>query len=182
MFVGAGDDYAAARCLSLNHLVETGFPLFCQSIEKMLKALIFLETGATPKVKGMDRHMPYALKEELQSSTDYGLDKYDDVLRRLFGHFQHRYHDNEDQSRIMGGRELEEFDELWMFLFELLSFPIEVKYRLKFVSMLFEENALTYMPTYRHWVTFQNKAMSPKLGEMELTYFLVREHYINSAS
>jgi Asp-tRNA(Asn)/Glu-tRNA(Gln) amidotransferase A subunit family amidase len=37
MLCGAGDDYAAARCLSFNLMMSSGFPLFCQSVEKLLK-------------------------------------------------------------------------------------------------------------------------------------------------
>src|SRR5713101_5927466 len=73
MFVGAGDDYAAARCLSLNLLMSSGYPLFSQSVEKLLKAIIFLETGKRAALKGPDRHNPYALKQELQTIADYDL-------------------------------------------------------------------------------------------------------------
>ena len=72
MFCGAGDDYAAARCLSFN-LMFSGFPLFSQSVEKFLKAIIFLETGQRSALRGLDRHNPYALKKELQETADYGL-------------------------------------------------------------------------------------------------------------
>jgi hypothetical protein len=179
MFGDAGDDYAAARCLVFN-LMVSGFPLFCQSIEKFLKAIIFLETGQKPIAKGSDRHNPYALKEELQKTTDYGLDKYDAVLKKLYGNYQHRYYDNPDRSGGMGSDEVDGFDELWMYLFEKAPFPIEVKYRLSFPAMLFEERTLQHWPTYRHWVIFQNKAIAPKLAEMQEMYLAVREHYIKS--
>jgi hypothetical protein len=168
MFCGAGDDYAAARCLTFNSLIDSGFPLFCQSIEKLLKALIYIETGSKPSAKGSDRHNPYALKEELKQkkATDYGLDAYDDILKKLFGHYQHRYHDNIAQSESMSGNEVDKIDELWVYMFEMLAFPIAVKFRLKFLAMMFEDNILRLMPSYRHWVTFQNKAIMPKISEM----------------
>jgi hypothetical protein len=49
MFVGSAEDYISARCLISNTLV-TGFVLHSQSVEKYLKALIFLETGRKPKL------------------------------------------------------------------------------------------------------------------------------------
>jgi hypothetical protein len=179
MFCGAGDDYAAARCLAFN-LMFSGFPLFSQSVEKFLKAIIFLETGQRSVLSGRDRHNPYALKQELQQTADYGLDKYDSILQKLYGHFQQRYFDNKDKSNGLGSNELDGFDELWMHLFERLSFPVEVKYRLQFPAMLFEQDILKYWPTYRHWVIYQNKAIAPKLDEMETTYLAVKKHYINS--
>ena len=180
MFCGAGNDYAAARCLILNRLIASGFPLFSQSVEKLLKSIIFLQTGKKPNLKGLDRHNPYALKQELQQAADYDLDKYDAVLQTLYGHFQQRYFDNEDQSKHMSTGELDGLDELWMHLFERTPFPVEVKYRLMFPVILFEQNALAVMPTYRHWVLSQNKTIASKLLEMEVAYRAVEDHYLNS--
>jgi hypothetical protein len=180
MFCSAGDDYAAARCLTLNHLMESGFPLFSQSVEKFLKAVIYLETGEKPTIKGRDRHNPYALKQELQRAADYGLDKYDAIFQKLYGHFQHRYFDNKDKSGGMGGDELVGFDELWMYLFERVPFPVEVKYRLRFPAMVFEPDVLKWLPNYRHWVIYENFAIASKLPEMEATYFAVKQHYLES--
>lgn len=180
MFGASGDDYAAARCLSFNLLMSSGFPLFSQSVEKFLKAIIFLEAGQKPALKGAARHNPYALKQELQQTADYGLDPYDGVLQNLYGHFQHRYFDNKDKSVGMSSEELDGFDELWMHLFERVPFPVEVKYRLRFPAMLFDPNAREYWPTYRHWVTYQNKAIAPQLDDMEAMYAAVKAHYITS--
>jgi hypothetical protein len=181
MFVGAGDDYAASRCLNLNMLTSSGFPLFSQSVEKLLKAILFLETGSPTTLKSnRDKHNPLALKQELQGHADYGLDKYDDLLKRLYGHFQHRYFDNPNQSRSMNGEEIDEFDSLWVYLFDQLRFPTEVKYRLKVLAMLFDREVLQWMPHFRHWVIYRNKALEGRLPEMEETYLAVEHHYINS--
>ena len=176
MFVGAGDDYVAARCLCFNNLVWSGFPLLSQSVEKFLKAIIFLEIKQQTTLKGADKHNPYALKQELSQSTDYGLDKYETALKQLHGHFQHRYFDNKNKSNGMNPQELDGFDELWMHLFERIPFPIEVKYRLQFTAMLFDEKVLKLIPSYRHWAIFQNKALTPKLDEMAATYRAVEAH------
>lgn len=179
MFGGSADDYVASRCLILNVLFFSGFPLFSQSVEKMLKAFIYLETGQPTTLKRADRHNPYLLKEELQQRRDYGLTQFDTILKKLYGHFQQRYHDNPDRSNGMGGNELDGFDGLWMHLFEVVPFPIQIKYRLTFTHRMFGSKVLA--PQYFHWATEANKAMAPKLKEMEEMHFAVEWHYIESA-
>lgn len=179
MFGSSADDYVASRCLILNILFFSGFPLFSQSIEKILKAYIHLETGQPTKLRGMERHNPYLLKEELQQYKDYSLNQYDAILQKLYGHYQQRYHDNSDKSTGMGGNELDGFDELWMYLFEAIPFPIQMKYRLTFTHRMFESKVLA--PQYFIWATTANKAMTPKLKEMEEMHFAVEKHYIESA-
>jgi hypothetical protein len=179
MFGGSADDYIASRCLILNILFFSGFPLFSQSVEKMLKAYIHLETGRPTTLRGPDRHNPYLLKEELQGHKDYGLSQFDAILKKLYGHFQQRYHDNPDKSNGMGGNELDGFDELWMYLFDAVPFPVQIKYRLTFTHRMFESKSFT--PQYSLWATLANKAMAPKLKEMEEAHFAVEKHYIESS-
>ena len=181
MFCGAGDDYAAARCLIFNGLVVSGFPLFSQSAEKFLKALIFLETSKKTTLKGPHKHNPQLLKQELQRTADYGLDRFDLVLSQLYGHFQKRYYDNQNQSGSMDTNDMDAFDELWMYLFERAPFPVEIKYRLKFSAMLFEQDCIRLAPNYRYWIVFRNKAIESNLTGMELVYRSVREHYVSSS-
>lgn len=176
MFVSAGDDYTAARCLILNEL-SYGFTLFAQSIEKLLKAFIYLETGKPTLLHGRNKHNPFALKEELQSHKDYGLTKYDVLLTRLYGHFQQRYYDNPDKSQSMRSSELPEFDELWVYLLDRIPVPTEVKYRLKFLTELFDKQSLDFWPNYRLWTTRNNAALSAsRLQEMAETYAAVKKH------
>jgi hypothetical protein len=175
MFVSAGDDYVAARCLILNELFY-GFTLFSQSIEKFLKAYIFLETGKPTTLKGRELHSPFKLKQELQTRKDYNLDRHDDLLHRLYGHFQQRYFDNANQSRSMRASELAEFDDLWVYLLDRVPFPIEVKYRLKFMANLFDERVVRFWPKYRFWATHENKALAPMLPNMNATYSAIEKH------
>ena len=176
MFIGGAEDYVSARCLILNGLF-TGFFLYSQAIEKFLKALIFLETGKEPELDRSNWHDPYKLKLELQKHKDYSLDRFDEVLQRLHGHFQTRYFDNNNQSKMMSGKELDEFDELWMHLFDLVPFPIEVKYRLEFPVQILSKRAVKYWPGVRHWATLDNKSLPPdKINRMEEIYFAVKQH------
>lgn len=103
--------------------------------------------------------------------------EFDNVLRRLRGHFQCRYFDNKDQSTKMYASELTQFDELWIDLLENINFPDEVKYGGRFFQFLFEEKFRTSWPTYRRWLTEQNKALDDKkLKKMGDIYQAVREH------
>ncbi len=175
MFHGAADDYVSSRCLILNVLF-TGFVSYSYSIEKFLKAIIFLETGKETTLKNQNKHNTYLLKQELHAKKDYGLNKYDDLLKKLFGHFQHRYFDNKYTGEFLGTGELDRLDELWIHLFENIPFPTEVKYRLIIPTHFFEENALKFFPHYRLWATRDNKALEGKLGEIEETYLKVKRH------
>jgi hypothetical protein len=180
MFGGSADDYVSARCLILNRLFA-GFPLYSQSVEKMLKAIIHLETEKSTTLKRADKHNPYLLKEELQRHKDYDLNKFDVVLQRLYGHFQQRYHDNPNKSSSMGSKELDEFDELWMYMFDAIPFPLQIKYRLSFTHHLFNPNAKKWWPQYFRWATLGNKAIAPRLKDMEKRHLAVEKHYIESA-
>lgn len=176
MFDGAANNYVSSRCLILNGFLLEGFPLYAQSIEKFLKAFIFLETGETTKLKNNDKHNPYLLKEELKIAKDYGFDQYDGLLRRLHGHFQQRYFDNKDKSKILASTELKEFDELWIYLLKLIPFPIEVKYRLAFFPEIFSETSVKFWPLYKVWATKENEFLSKELPQMEKEYFAIENH------
>lgn len=178
MFSHAGDDYVGARCLSLNVLLAAGCPLFAQAVEKFLKAFIFLSTGKRTAWKKGDLHNPFALKEELKQSHDYGLDKFDALLLRLYGHFQRRYFDNPDQSPSLSTSELDGFDELWMHLFDKVPMPEWVKYRAQFAVMVLDNDIPKSRPEYRHWAVVRNKALTARLTGMQSTYDAVLKHYI----
>ena len=176
MFHGSADDYISSRCLIFNNLT-TGFSLYAQAVEKFLKALIFFSTGKKPRLERINWHNPYELKLELQQHKDYGLDRFDDLLRRLHGHFQTRYLDNADRSNKMSGAELDEFDALWMHLFDLLPIPAEVKYRLWFPHNILDKRTVKYWPSFRYWATVNNKFLTTeKISQMEEIHVAVTQH------
>src|SRR3989344_8199280 len=84
MFYAASDDYVASRCCILNGLAP-GFILASQAIEKILKAIIFLETKRQTGLKKDDKHNPFSLKNELTAKTKkYSeLNKFDEQLKKL---------------------------------------------------------------------------------------------------
>lgn len=171
MFDTASNDYIASRCCILNKLVSAGLILSCQSIEKILKAFIFLETEEKLK----EGHDPFELKEKLKEVKDYKLDKFDDLLKRLYGHYQSRYYNNKNHSKIKSSKEIDEIDELWVYLIEIFPVPDEVKYRLMFFARLFEKRCRKYLLDY-YWIEKNNKALAKKIKEMELKYKAVFQH------
>lgn len=130
--------YIAARCCLLNRLF-VGLTLAAEAVERLLKGFIYLETGQKLNVKGKDAHNPFALKEQLKRARDYKLDKYDDLLKRLYSYFQDRYYDNPNRSMKKSTGELIEIDELWSKLIDLLPMPEELKFRSGTYVMLFED-------------------------------------------
>lgn len=169
-FMEAGDDYVASRCLILN-MFSSGFPLFSLSVEKMLKAMFYLETGTEVKFnKSSDRHNPFLIKKELSKHKDFGLDKYDDLLLRLYGHYQWRYYENKNKTQSRDTNELKEFDALWFELFQKMPMPIEVKYRNAFTSKLFEEDDYGYHDNYCFWCLDHNESFEPHIPEMKKMY------------
>lgn len=139
-FFDATNDYTAARCCILNGLFS-GFALATQATEKLLKAIIFLETSE----KMRTCHDPYKLKEKLKKAKDYDLDSFDNTLKKLNDHYLARYHEDSprihaDGSSGASSEELPIIDELWFILAEKLPMPDEIKYRMKLFADLFEPN------------------------------------------
>ena len=94
MFMDAAGDYIACRCCILNAL-HSGFRLASEAVEKLLKAHIFLATGNKTTLRRNDRHNPYLLKQEMNAALrDKKLDSFDDMLLKLYDHYQSRYFDN----------------------------------------------------------------------------------------
>ncbi len=168
MIFVATDDYIAARCCILNALFP-GFMLASQAIEKLLKSLIYLESGDE-----MDTcHDPFRLKEKLKALKDYGLDRFDDTLNKLHDHFQSRYPDNQTTGKGASSKELPEIDALWLELIEKLPVPDEAKYRIAFFSYLVDPN-----PYWKndHWLIIENNALAPKFDFIKKKYQEIYKH------
>jgi hypothetical protein len=175
MFMDAGFDYIAARCCILN-MLHSGFRLASDAVEKLLKAHIFLATAARTKLHRKDLHNPYALKQELNSLRfDKRLDSYDDLLRKLYDHFEGRYFDNPVSGKGASSEELAQIDGLFMYLVETLPMPDEVKYRSSFLASLCDENSRTYWKNY-YWAVERNPTLQAKMPQIEQTYQEVLKH------
>lgn len=175
MFMDAGFDYVACRCCILNAL-HSGFRLASEAIEKLLKAHIFLVTGARTKLTRKDLHNAYALKQELNAVVnDKKLDSFDDVLKKLHDHYQSRYFDNPVTGRGASSEELPRIDELFLYLVETLPMPDEIKYTSAFIGSLCDENSRRYWKNY-YWAMERNHALRGKIADIEKTYQEVFKH------
>jgi len=159
----ADQDYVAARCCILNGLFP-GFMLASQAVEKFLKALVVFEGK---KVK--NTHDPFKLKECLKEVKDYDLDRYDGLLKKLSDHYKARYSDNKMDYKTNGAssEELDDLDDLWMFLKEKLPLPNEVKFRTNFFSDLFDES-----PYWKDkfWIREKNGSLADRIQLWEKIY------------
>lgn len=175
MLMGASLDYVACRCCILNKL-HSGFRLASEAVEKLLKAFIFVATGAEPTLRGNARHNPYLLKQELIGvHPDHKLDSFDDLLRKLHDHFQGRYYDNPTTGEGASSDELDQIDDLFVYLMEALPMPDEVKYRCRFFDDLCDVELRGYWRNY-HWATESNRALQGKMESIEHKYKQVFEH------
>ncbi len=175
-FGDATQDYVAARCCILNGLF-VGFILACQAIEKLLKAIIYLETGEEMKKE----HNPYKLKEKLKKIKDYNLDEFGLIFKKLHDHYLSRYYEDtprvhEDGSSGASSEELKLIDELWFTLVEKFPMPDEVKYRMEFFADLFESN-----PYWLNgfWLTKNNLSYNNRKLVLSKKYTDVLEHLYN---
>ncbi|HET6842505.1 MAG TPA: hypothetical protein VFK06_12605 [Candidatus Angelobacter sp.] len=168
MIFKATSDYTAARCCILNALFS-GFMLASQAIEKLLKAMIYLESHREMK----SCHDPFSLKEQLKSLRDYDLDKYDFILKKLYDHYQSRYHDNKTTGAGASSTELPDIDALWLELIHKLPVPDEAKYRIAFFDFLFDPN-----PYWNndYWLKAANSAIESKLPSMAVKYQEIQKH------
>jgi hypothetical protein len=175
MFGDAGFDYFACRCCILNGL-HSGFRLGAEAVEKLLKAFIYLKIGAKSTLRGKDRHNPYLLKQELKAvHPDPILDNFDDLLKTLYDHYQSRYYDNPTSGKGASSAELDEIDDLFVYLIETLPMPNEVKYRCMFFAFLCDGNARRHWRNH-HWATEKNRALGGKMELIERSYRQVAEH------
>jgi hypothetical protein len=166
MLFNASDDYVGARCLILNGLFA-GFVLGCQALEKLLKAILAAETGLELK-RG---HNPAAIFNKIPGNERYGVSQHYATLRRFYGHYLHRYHDNPDASQGASSAELVELDRIWLTLILKLPMPDEVKYRTKFFVDLCLHNP--FWQTER-WLKLHNTPLLAQIADIEKRYHEIR--------
>lgn len=169
LFTQAGDDYIAARCLMLEGLFA-GLVFGCQAIEKILKSILYIESG----IKKCSLHNPFEIKEKIKKYKDYDLDRFDDFLNRLHIYYEDRYPDNENPSLMKCSWDLDKLDILWFELIKKLPIPDELKYSNPFFQYLFKEEL-----EQSHLILRQNNALSKEISSMKERYLEV-ESYINN--
>ncbi len=172
-FFSANQDYVAARFCILNGFFS-GFTLASQAIEKLLKAIIYLETSEEMK----SSHNLYGLKEKLKKIKDYSLDGFDLTLKKLYDHYLSRYHEDTpsihaDGSSGASSQELDLIDELWFTLVEKFPMPDEVKYLMALFNDLFEPNPYWLNGV---WLTKNNSSFDKRKSVLLEKYIEVRKH------
>ena len=169
MIFDATYEYASARCCIINGFF-TGFILACQSIEKILKSIYYIET----EKKAGNLHDLYRLKEKLKKHRDYELEKYDSLFKELYKHYQSRYYDNPNgiKNKMISQEKLDEIDELWLSLVEILPMPVEVKYRSLPYVLLCEPKH----EACRKWIMTYNNFLKNRIENIEKCYKEVLDH------
>lgn len=175
MIDNAVQDYISARCLLINGLFP-GLVLAAQSVEKYFKGYILLLDRSKNTRKFS--HNIIDLKDEVQRLKDFGLDNYNNFLKRLEKHYLTRYPDNKNKSTFMSTDELLELDKLIIHLNENLPVPEEIKFRSGLYIRLFLhlENNLPKMLPEGYWATLHNEPLNNILDKLTAKYLQVKEH------
>ena len=171
IFYDSIDDYIVSRFLINQGFLREGLIFGCQSIEKMLKSFILLIKKKISKKNNLS-HNPFDLKEELKENFSLNLEKYNDLLKRLFGHYQSRYMDNSNQVTFKKSWELKEIDELYLYLLENLPLISEIKYKARFFQYLFSKHS---QDNYSEALKEHNDLLKKKIPEFKVKWETLSE-------
>lgn len=173
LLVTAAQDYAAARCLLLNHLVSSGLVMGAQAIEKFLKAYILLKRP-TENIRRSKHSLVELLKKSDQLYPVLGMSQYLMMLKRYEDYYDNRYPDNNVALEAgMSSAEVFELDEFILFLNDNLSMPIEAKYSTGLYALVtFSLNGGTVTP-WEKWIKMDNRAFAPRWHQIEADFLAV---------
>lgn len=159
LLVTAAQDYAAARCLLLNHLVSSGLVMGAQAIEKFLKAYILLKRP-TENIRRSKHSLVELLKKSDQLYPVLGMSQYLMMLKRYEDYYDNRYPDNNVALEAgMSSAEVFELDEFILFLNDNLSMPIEAKYSTGLYALVtFSLNGGTVTP-WEKWIKWTTEPL-----------------------
>ena len=176
MLMGASLDYVACRCCSLNKL-HSGFRLASEAVVETPEGVHLCgNSGPSPRCRGDARHNPYLLKQELIGvHPDHKLDSFDDLLRSCTTISRADITTIQRPAKEPLSDELDQIDDLFVYLMEALPMPDEVKYRCRFFDDLCDVELRGYWRNY-HWATESNRALQGKMESIEHKYKQVFEH------
>lgn len=175
----AVEDYMSARCLLLNGFFP-GLVFSAQAVEKYLKGYLLLVNNKANTKKSWHKMMQ--IKNEIQSTKDFGLDKYNSLIERLEKHYLTRYPDNKDASKFKSTGEILEIDEFIFHLNENLPIPVEVKYRTGLYARLFPINETPMCLNDQHWIITNNIPLLKNLSFLQKKNNEVINHLFPSSS
>jgi len=176
----ATDEYAAARCCLSNGLLA-GLVLGAQAVEKYLKAFILFQ-NPTKNVKKLSHKISDLAKQASLLSQSFSLTQYAQLIRRLEQHYEGRYPDNPDASKHKSSSEIDELDQLVIYLNEQMMFPPEVKYRSGFYAMANSSLDKSVLLSTEAWIKTNNKALFPLLPSIQSQYLAVLNHFYPNAN
>lgn len=127
------NDYIALRCLLLNGLISEGLTIAAQGVEKLLKAQYRIR-GGTKQFGGRQGlgHAIPDIADELRTSSaiQFDLSRFDRLFTSLLVNYELRYPDNWNKKNLTrwsrSSEEINEIDELILFLFDHFPIPREV--------------------------------------------------------
>ena len=165
----ATQDYAAPRCLLLNHLF-VGLSIGAQAIEKYLKAAI-LFAEPSREVRRLGHNISELLSEAECCIPSLAHLALKDSADRFVQYYQTRYPDNSNQPLSMDTGRRDELDLFVIGVNSRLPIPRNVKFR----SGLYAEITFslgyeqTVSPNER-WIKEWNSALMPLWPEIESQY------------
>jgi hypothetical protein len=163
----AARDYAAARCLLLNHLLAAGLTMGAQAIEKFLKAFVLLKSPSID-AKKMGHNIQILLTKADERTLELEFSKYSSLMTRFMRHYSNRYPDNTISPGSMSSEELFELDEFVMFINENMPCPPDVRCRTGLFAAAASSsfNGGTVTP-WEKWIKESNLALRPRLPQIE---------------
>jgi hypothetical protein len=168
----AAQDYAAARCLLLNHLFA-GHVLGAQAIEKFLKSYLLLNNPQRG-MKKLSHSLPKLLEEVKVLFPQLPLSGFTPLAEKFTSNYPTRYPDNVEGAEFMTTSHLLDLDALIIFLNENMPCPRYVKYRAGIYPFItFSLGYQATVPPEELWIKQNNQALAPLLPRINADYVAV---------
>lgn len=172
----AVDDYAAARCLLLNFLVEPGLTMGAQAIEKLLKSYI-LQKDRNFNIKTSNHDLSKSLKtaNELSGNDlDEVIGEIEPILKRFEVNYDRRYL-REWEERVMSSAEIIDSAKVLICLVKYImdnsSLSDEEKYNNRGFYLTLNMNICSQNPQpERDWIVKSNRFPASSLPKIVEKY------------
>ncbi|OGG55041.1 hypothetical protein A3D62_02060 [Candidatus Kaiserbacteria bacterium RIFCSPHIGHO2_02_FULL_49_11] len=159
----AVEDYLATRCLLLNNIF-VGLILAHEAIEKIMKALLVLESVNIPKSCHDLNKLSKLLSDKNSTKYEF-LKKEIKFIDRLDTHYAWRYYDGNinKRSKTKSPTELHPIDKLWIALYECyMNFlPEKWKFSNYLIANLFAPEIQKHT-TWSQLLSINNRALKNK--------------------
>jgi HEPN domain-containing protein len=156
-FKQSAEDYAAARCCLLNGLFP-GFVMAEQAVEKLIKGFtLFMDPGFKPK-KGKGHDLPSLITVMCSHYAHVSLAPYEKTIELLQSSYDGRYPDSETKSLAHMTAQLNDVDELYIYLLDQSPITGDLRYQIGAWPYLYTAYLeITNMPDPK-WAMLNNLA------------------------